>query len=110
MAKGSSSFSQWLELMPSETTVFRDVLGKRSGYERGLGEKVMPVTSGTVSALENGGVLLEDALFYKAQFEALKANVQQIFVKQVEFDKFMTYSMSQQLPQGEFSRETPGAV
>lgn len=46
--------------------VFREVTGKRSGYERGLGEKVMPKTSRRVFHGDNGGVLLEDAYFYKA--------------------------------------------
>lgn len=64
-------------------------------------EKVMPETSIRTFACDSGGVLSEDVQFYKAQFEALKANVHEILVKQAEFDKFMTYSMSQQQSQGE---------
>ncbi|XP_042962028.1 uncharacterized protein LOC122296414 isoform X1 [Carya illinoinensis] len=104
------------EMQPEERTkeaaaaVFREVLGRRSGYERGLGEKVMPITHGIAQTSNNGGLLSEDAQYWKAQFEGLKANVQEILLKQAEFDKFMTYTQSQQQSQGEFPRKTPGAM
>ncbi|KAF5457819.1 hypothetical protein F2P56_021896, partial [Juglans regia] len=90
--------------------VFREVLGNRPGYSRGLGEMVMPETSGTQQGGENATGTSHDAQYYKAELEALRANVREILEKQAEFDKFMTYSMSQQQSLGESLRETWGAV
>lgn len=88
------------------SVVFREVMGKSPGYVRDLGETIVSETSGTTGSGENASALLQDAQYYKNQLETLKANVQEILIKQVKFDKFMTYSMSQQQSQGESPRET----
>ncbi|XP_042952050.1 uncharacterized protein LOC122289163 [Carya illinoinensis] len=90
--------------------VFREVLGKSSGYAKDLGGTTMLETSRTMGSGENAGALSEDAQYYKNKLETLEAHVQELLIKQDEFNRFMMNSRSQQQSQGGSPRETQFAV
>lgn len=77
--------------------IFRKVLSCRPRYARGLGEMDMPKLNRRSHYGVDVSGTSQDAKYYKAQLKELKSNiVQNLLQKQVEYDKFMTYSVSQQ--------------
>ncbi|XP_042991353.1 uncharacterized protein LOC122318221 [Carya illinoinensis] len=106
------------EIQPEECTdeaaktIFRDVLGHRSGYTRGLGGSVITETrpSAMLAQLEHLGQENEkhknEALMYKTELDEMKRDVRQLLVWQMSYDKRMDDSTSQRVS----NRDTQGDV
>ena len=95
-------------------TIFKEVLGQRSGYVRGLSEMVIPESSreaadAQIAELTERAERFEKAASdYKGQLDDLRANVMMLMERQVEYDKFMERYESERQTQGESHRETQG--
>ncbi|XP_042940150.1 uncharacterized protein LOC122275235 [Carya illinoinensis] len=119
--KHNEMVAKYFKLEPEKQTkdvaasIFREVLGHRPGYARGLGEMVIPESSRQNTA-EKFAALTEraerhekDAEYYKNQLEELRGNVEKVLAKQAEYDKLLSsYMESQRQTQGESHRETQG--
>ncbi|KAG6620663.1 hypothetical protein I3842_Q055100 [Carya illinoinensis] len=119
--KHNEMVAKYSKLEPEKQTkdvaasIFREVLGHRPGYARGLGEMVIPESSRQNTA-EKFAALTEraerhekDAKYYKNQLEELRGNVEKVLAKQAEYDKLLSsYMESQRQTQGESHRETQG--
>ncbi|KAF5471716.1 hypothetical protein F2P56_008489 [Juglans regia] len=97
-----SMVSKMDELEPSQrteeavATIFREVLGSRSGYARGLGEMVIPETT-RVRDRERDQRYLDlvakhkrDAEMHKAEIDGMKANMNRVLERQNEMERMMT--------------------
>ncbi|XP_040998229.1 uncharacterized protein LOC121244254 [Juglans microcarpa x Juglans regia] len=96
-------------------SVFREVLGHRPGYARGLGEMVIPtstrqqVREREKRPAEEEEIYKKDPEYYKTQFEKLRGDVRVLLQRQHEYEKTL-YSLMSGMSQGESQRETQGAA
>ncbi|KAF5481746.1 hypothetical protein F2P56_002375 [Juglans regia] len=96
-------------------SVFREVLGHRPGYARGLGEMVIPTSTRQQDRerekrhAEEVERYKKDAEYYKTQFEELRGDVRVLIERQREYDKTL-YNLMSGMSQGESQRETQGAA
>lgn len=102
--------AKMLELEPKKRTkeaaaaIFKEVLGHKSGYARGLSEMVIPESSrqaadpessrqaadAQIAELTERAEMFEKAASdYKDQLDDLRANVMLLMERQAEYDKFM---------------------
>ncbi|KAF5468571.1 hypothetical protein F2P56_012714 [Juglans regia] len=97
-----SMVSKMSELEPSQrtevaaATVFREVLGSRPGYARGLGEMVIPETT-RVRDRERDQRYLDlvakhkgDAEMHKAEIDEMKERLNRVLDRQNEMERMMT--------------------
>ncbi|XP_035542018.1 uncharacterized protein LOC118349727 [Juglans regia] len=75
--------------------IFKDVLGHRSGYTRGLGGSVIPETRPSAMSAQFKHLAQEnekhkhEALMYKTELDELKRDVRQLLVWQMSYDQRM---------------------
>ncbi|XP_040997679.1 uncharacterized protein LOC121243625 [Juglans microcarpa x Juglans regia] len=96
-------------------SVFRELLGHRPGYARGLGEMVIPTSTRQQDREqekrhdEEVERYKKDVEYYKTQFEELRGDVRVLIERQREYEKTL-YSLMSGMSQGESQRETQGAA
>ncbi|KAF5475855.1 hypothetical protein F2P56_007617 [Juglans regia] len=91
--------------------IFREVLGHRPGYVRGLGEMVMPKSSkdNTEEWITKLAAAAEkhekDTQYYKSLLDELRGDVRVLLEKQAKYDNFFSTYMSKRQSHGESHRE-----
>ncbi|XP_042975628.1 uncharacterized protein LOC122307079 [Carya illinoinensis] len=97
------------EIQPEERTdeaakvIFRDVLGHRSGYTRGLGGSIIPENRPSAMSAQLEQLAQEneknknEALKYKTELDEMKRDVRQLLVWQMSYDQRMNDSTSQRV-------------
>ncbi|XP_041020840.1 uncharacterized protein LOC121262408 [Juglans microcarpa x Juglans regia] len=96
------------------TVIFKEVLGHRPAYVRGLSEMVILESSrqSTNARIAESTEFAErdekEAAYYKALHDNLRANVMLVMEKQVKYDKFMERYELERQTLGESHRETWG--
>ncbi|KAG6722725.1 hypothetical protein I3842_03G174300 [Carya illinoinensis] len=92
--------------------VFREVLGHRPGYSRGLGEMVIPESTRQRSLAREKEYLAliekhkKDAESSKSEMEAMKANMQLLLERQAETDRLLRAFFAANPSASESLRET----
>ncbi|XP_035539745.1 uncharacterized protein LOC118344058 [Juglans regia] len=95
-------------------TIFKEVLGHRPGYVRGLGEMVIPESSRQstnariVELTERAERSEKETAHYKTLHDDLRANVMLLMEKQDKYDKFLERYELERQTQGESHKETQG--
>ncbi|XP_041001451.1 uncharacterized protein LOC121247164 [Juglans microcarpa x Juglans regia] len=108
------------ELEPEQSTneaaasIFREVLGSRPGYARGLGEMVIPESTKQAESerwTEYAAAVerhKKEADSYKSQLEELRGDVRLLLERQLEYEKFINSYISERQSHGESHRKTHG--
>ncbi|KAF5476077.1 hypothetical protein F2P56_007820 [Juglans regia] len=95
-------------------SVFRDVLGYRPGYAKGLGEMIILDFTKKKDCecqkyhAEEVERHKKEAEYYKSEFEELRASVRVLLERQTEYDKTLDSLVNTIQSQGESHKETYG--
>ncbi|XP_042969139.1 uncharacterized protein LOC122301833 [Carya illinoinensis] len=103
MAANMSKLEPEKQTKEAAMTIFKEVLGQRSGYVRGLGEMIIPessrqATDAQIAELTERAERHEkEAADYKRQLDDLRENV---MLLQAKYDKFIKRYESERQTQG----------
>ncbi|KAF5458195.1 hypothetical protein F2P56_022249 [Juglans regia] len=85
------------------TWVFRDVLGHKSGYAKGLGEMIIPESIQKQDSERDKQYVevVKEAAYYKNEVAELRGDVRVLLERQQEYDKLINMLMSERQSRGD---------